>query len=182
MSQTKPRAAFQGVFGAFSHEACKACLPEAEPTPFETFEAAFAAVQSGDCELGFIPVWNSTAGPVPEVAELLPQSGLETIAEHVWPIHLQLMAAPGVTLDQVRAVASHPMALKQCCHFLADHRLKGEPAFDTAGAAQDLAESGDRERAVVASRAAAELYGLEILQQDIEDAPENATRFAVLRR
>jgi prephenate dehydratase len=182
MSQTKPRAAFQGVFGAFSHEACTACLPEAEPIPFESFEAAFAAVQSGDCELGFIPVWNSTAGPVPEVAELLPQSGLETVAEHVWPVHLQLMAMPGVTLDQVRTVASHPMALKQCRQFLSAHGLTGEPAYDTAGAAQDLAERGDRDRAVVAARAAAELYGLEILRRDVEDAPENATRFAVLRR
>jgi prephenate dehydratase len=182
MSQTKPRAAFQGVFGAFSHEACKGCLPEAEPTPFESFEAAFEAVRAGDCELGFIPVWNSTAGPVPEVAELLPQSGLETIAEHLWPIHLQLMTLPGVALEQVRTVASHPMALKQCRQFLSAHGLVGEPAFDTAGAAEDLALSGDRQRAAVASRAAAELYGLEILRQDIEDAPENATRFAVLKR
>jgi prephenate dehydratase len=182
MSQSKPRAAFQGVFGAFSHEACKGCLPQAEPVPFESFEAAFEAVRSGDCELGFIPVWNSTAGPVPEVAELLPQSGLATIAEHVWPIHLQLLVMPGVTLEQVRTVASHPMALKQCRHFLSQHGLTGEPTYDTAGAAQDLAESGDRERAAVASRAAAELYGLEILRADIEDAPENATRFLVLQR
>jgi prephenate dehydratase len=180
MSQSPQRVAFQGVFGAFSHEACLACLPQAEPVPFESFEQAFAAVASGDCSSAFIPAWNSIAGPVPEVMALLPQSGLHAAAEHLWPIHLQLMALPGVGLDQVEGVASHPMALKQCVRFLDAHGLRPEPAYDTAGAAKDLAASGDRRRAVVASRAAAALYRLTILQEDIEDAPDNATRFLVL--
>jgi prephenate dehydratase len=182
MSQTSPRVAFQGVFGAFSHEACLACVPQAQPVPFDSFEQAFAAVGAGDCDLAFIPVWNSIAGPVPEVTDLLPQSGLQTAAEHMWPIHLQLMAAPGVALANVEAVVSHPMALKQCGRFLAAHGLRGEPGYDTAGAAKDLAASGDRRRAVVAPRTAAALYGLTILHEDIEDAPDNTTRFLVLRR
>ncbi|WP_158912664.1 prephenate dehydratase domain-containing protein [Caulobacter sp. S45] len=182
MIKTQPRVAFQGVFGAFSHEACVACLPQAEPVPYESFEQAFGAVTSGACEYAFIPVENSNVGRVPEVAELLPQSGLSIKAEHLWAVHLQLMVLPGVALEQVEVVASHPMALKQCQSFLTGLGLRAEAAFDTAGAARDLAASNDRRRAVVAARAAAELYGLEIVRTDVEDAEDNTTRFLVLHR
>ena len=176
------RVAFQGAFGAFSHEACRACLPHADPVPFETFAAAFAAVREGACALGFIPFRNSSAGAVPEVAELLPASGLEIMSEHAWPIHLQLLGRPGSTLAEIEVVASHPMALKQCRRALAELAVRIEPAYDTAGAAKALAGSADRRRAVGAPRAAAELYGLDILRADIEDLADNTTWFAVVRR
>jgi prephenate dehydratase len=181
MSASSIRVAFQGVFGAFSHEACMACVEQGEPVPFASFEAAFQAVRDGVCDLAFLPVENSTAGPVPEVAALLPASGLKIVSEHAWPIHIQLLALPGIALSDVEAVVSHPMALKQCGRFLRNHGLREEPGYDTAGAARTLAEQGDRRRAAAAARPAAALYGLHILAEDIEDAPDNTTRFLLLR-
>lgn len=174
--------AFQGVPGAFSHEACRAALPDFEATPYDTFEEVFEAVRSGACWLGFLPVENSTAGPVPGVADKLASSGLRVEAEHEWPIRLQLMAVPGATLQTVKIALSHPVALAQCAETLAGLGLRAEPAFDTAGAARDLALSGERGRAAVASRTAAELYGLTVLRENIQDEPDNHTRFLVLRR
>ncbi len=182
MSSSPLSAAFQGVPGAFSFEACRACLPDANPVGHDTFEQAFEAVSSGACEVGFIPIRNSTAGPVPEVAVLLPASGLEIVAEHPWLVRLQLMACPGATLDRIELISSHPMALKQCTRLLEELGLPTEPAFDTAGAAAELARSGDTTRAVVAARAAAELYGLMVLRADVEDRADNTTWFVVLRR
>ena len=178
----RPRAAFQGAFGAFSHEACLACLPQAEPTPYRIFHEAFEAVGSGACAFGFIPVENSIAGPVPEVAELLAVSGLKTLSQHTWPIRMQLMANAGTRLEDVRIVASHPMALKQCGAFLSAQALPSEEAFDTAGAAAELARAPDPTRAVIAPQAAADLYGLAVLAREVQDRGDNVTRFLVLAR
>ncbi len=175
-----PRAAFQGTFGAFSHEACVALLPEAEPTPYPSFEAAFEAVCTGACAFGVIPSANTIAGPVPEVAPLLAASGLAVLAEHSWPIRMQLMGVSGGSLAEVRTVASHPMALKQCGLFLRAHGMTPEPAYDTAGAAAELAAAPDPTRAVVAAAAAADLYGLKVLSPDVQDRADNVTRFLVL--
>ncbi len=176
----RPRAAFQGAYGAFSHEACLACLPQAEPWPHARFADVFEAVRSGACAFGFVPVDNTIAGPVPEVAELLPRSGLRVLSWHAWPIRMQLMATPGAALNGVRTVASHPMALKQCGVFLREHGLAAEPAYDTAGAAADLAATPDLSRAVIAAAAAAALYGLEVLAVDVQDTADNVTRFVAL--
>ena len=178
----RPRAAFQGTYGAFSHEACVACLPQAEPLPYRSFAEVFGAVASGACAFGFVPVGNTIAGPVPEVAELLPASGLAVVSEHDWPIRMQLLGVAGAALAGVRAVASHPMALKQCGVFLRAHGLAAEPAYDTAGAAAELARRPDATRAVVAAAAAAELYGLEVLAADVQDRAENVTRFLLLAK
>ncbi|MHB8285812.1 MAG: prephenate dehydratase domain-containing protein [Caulobacteraceae bacterium] len=174
--------AFQGVFGAFSHEACQACLPDGQPTPFETFADAIAAVKEGRCDRAFLPVENSSAGPVPEMQLLLPECGLETIGEHAWRIRMQLMAVPGAKIADIKTVTSHPMALKQCIRVIMELGAQAVSAFDTAGAAEALAKSGDKTTAVVAARAAAELYGLQILRADVEDADDNSTRFVVLKR
>ncbi len=153
----RPRAAFQGTYGAFSHEACLALLPEAEPKPYVSFTDAFEAVRSGACAFGVIPSENTIAGPVPEVGPLLAASGLTVLAEHPWPIRMHLMGVMGADLGWVRTVASHPMALKQCGQFLRRHGLAAEPAYDTAGAAKALAAAPDATRAVVAPAAAADL-------------------------
>ena len=174
------RAAFQGTFGAFSHEACVALLPHAEPIPYESFAAAFEAVRTGACAFGIIPSENTIAGPVPEVGPLLAASGLAVLSQHPWPIRMQLMGGAGGSLAEVRTVASHPMALRQCGLFLRAHGLAAEPAYDTAGAAADLAAAPDPTRAVVAAAAAAELYGLQVLAADVQDEVDNVTRFLVL--
>lgn len=176
------RAAFQGAPGAFSHEAALDLTPGFEPTPFESFAEALDAVRHGACSRAVMPVHNLIAGPVPQMQTLLPQSGLVTLDSRALPIRMQLLALPGVKLDEIEAVASHPMALRQCQKFLASTGLAAEIAFDTAGAAQQVALTRDRRKAAIASRVAAELYGLAILRPDIHDDPDNWTRFLVLAR
>ncbi|MEO8115249.1 MAG: prephenate dehydratase domain-containing protein, partial [Phenylobacterium sp.] len=170
------RIAFQGELGANSHEACAAAFPELEPVPHATFEEAFEAVKTGDCRLGMIPVENSIAGRVADVHHLLPSSGLKIIGERFKPIHFQLMANPGVKLEDIRTASSMPFALAQCRKLLKRLKLKTEAAGDTAGAAKQLAEHPDPTRAAISPALAAEIYGLEILAHDIEDEHHNTTR------
>jgi prephenate dehydratase len=177
---TSGRIAFQGELGANSHEACLAAFPQMEPVPYPTFEEAFEAVKSGDCQLGMIPVENSIAGRVADVHHLLPNSGLRIIGEHFKPIHFHLMANPGVGLEQVTTAVSMPIALAQCRKTLRRLKLKTEAAGDTAGAARQLAEQPDPTKAAVSPALAAEIYGLEILARDVEDEHNNTTRFLIM--
>jgi prephenate dehydratase len=177
---TKGRIAFQGELGANSHEACVAAFPDMEPVPHAAFEEAFDAVKNGDCQLGMIPVENSIAGRVADVHHLLPSSGLKIIGERFKPIHFQLMVNPGVKLEDVKTVASMPIALGQCRKSLRRLGLKTEPVGDTALAAKLLSENPDPTRGAVSPALAAELYGLEIVARDIEDEHNNTTRFLVM--
>ena len=174
---TLGRVAYQGVPGAYGHEACLTFTPEWAAVPFDSFDEAYAAVVSGACERGLFPIENSNAGEVPDSSRLLASSGLRVLSEHPMRIRLQLMALPGATLDGIETVTSHPIALAQCRKLLAELNVEVEPHFDTAGSARDLARSGDLSRAAVASRTAAELYGLDILRPDVEDTDDNTTRF-----
>jgi len=174
------RIAFQGELGANSHEACMAAFPELEPAPYATFEEAFEAVRSGECDLGMIPVENSIAGRVADVHHLLPSSGLKIIGERFKPIHFHLMANPGVKLEDVRVALSMPIALGQCRQTLRRMKLKTEATGDTAGAAKMLSENPDPTKAALSPALAAELYGLEILARDMEDEHHNTTRFLVM--
>jgi prephenate dehydratase len=177
---TKGRIAFQGELGANSHEACVAAFPDMEPVPHPTFEEAFEAIKTGDCQLGMIPVENSIAGRVADVHHLLPNSGLKIIGERFKPIHFQMMANPGVKLEDVKTVASMPIALSQCRKTIRRLKLKTESVGDTALAAKLLAANPDPTRAAISPALAAELYGLEILARDIEDEHHNTTRFLVM--
>ena len=174
------RIAFQGELGANSHEACMATYPGHEPVPCATFEEAFEAVKSGDCQLGMIPVENSIAGRVADVHHLLPASGLKIIGEYFKPIHFQLMANRGVKLEDLKTVASMAIALGQCRNIVRKLKLRGETVGDTAGAAKILAERPDPTRAALAPAAAAEIYGLDILARDVEDEHNNTTRFIIM--
>ncbi|MFN3584284.1 prephenate dehydratase [Phenylobacterium sp.] len=177
---SRERIAFQGELGANSHEACSQFFPDHEPVPHASFEDAFEAVKSGDCQLGMIPVENSIAGRVADVHHLLPSSGLKIIGERFKPIHFQLMANKGVTLEQVTTAVSMPIALGQCRKTLRRLKLKTQAAGDTAGAAKDLAENPDPAKAAVSPALCADLYGLDILVRDIEDEHNNTTRFLVM--
>jgi len=177
---SRPKIAFQGEPGSFSNEACAMYYPEHEAVAFADFEAALEAVKARTCELGMIPVENSTAGRVAEVHHLLPESGLRIIGERFKPIHFQLMANPGVRLEDVKTVASMPIALGQCRKLIRRLKLKAQAAADTAGSAKALAEQPDAHRGALAPAMAAELYGLEILLRDVEDETHNTTRFMVM--
>jgi len=174
--------AFQGEPGANGHEACLTHFPDYTPRPCATFEDAFEAMKSGECELGMIAVENSTAGRVADVHHLLPHSGLTIIGERFKPIRFQLMANKGAKIGDIKTVASMTIALGQCRKVLRRLKVKTEAAGDTAGAAKALAEKPDPTRAAIAPALAADLYGLDILMRDIEDEKHNTTRFLVMTK
>ncbi|WP_129793105.1 prephenate dehydratase domain-containing protein [Sphingosinicella sp. CPCC 101087] len=174
--------AYQGVRGAFGEEACRLFLPDLKPVPLPTFAAVAEAVARGETGRGMLPRRNSTAGPVPGIDALMEEKGLEVQASHVLPVRLHLLARPGVTLEAVRSVVSHPMALAQCARTLERLGLATEEAANTAMAARAVAESDDSGRAAVASEFAAEAWGLAILMGDVHDRADNATTFCVVTR
>ncbi len=176
------RIAYQGEPGANSDSACREMFPELEPLPCPTFEDAFDAVQTGLADLAMIPVDNSIAGRVADIHRLLPESGLHIVGEHFLPIHFQLMALPGTQLADIRTVRSHIHALGQCRRILREHGWNPAIADDTAGAAREVVELADPTVAAFSPRLAADLYGLQILVEDVEDEHDNTTRFLVLAR
>jgi prephenate dehydratase len=174
--------AFQGVPGAYGEMAALQAATNAIPMGLPTFHEVLEAVVSGQSDLGVIPVENSLAGTVYQALDLLPQTDLHITGEVIQRVNHHLLALPGVRLEEVRRVHSHPQALAQCDGFLAQRHLTPIPAFDTAGAAQELFERGARDEAVIASKRAGELYGLEVLASGIEDETFNYTRFLVLSK
>jgi len=185
MSITDPktmRVAFQGEPGAFSEAAAIQLLGNSITTvPRATFDAAFAAVPQGAADALLAPVENSLAGSVVRVFDLLMESRLLIVAETILPIEMQLIAAPGSSLGDIRSVASHPMALAQCERFFAAHpQWKRVPAEDTAGSVREALSGGDKSCAAIAGRRAAEHYKGVILAESIQDNAENFTRFVLL--
>lgn len=182
MAETTNRIAFQGEPGANSDTACRDMFPDMEPLPCATFEDALNAVERGKADLGMIPIENTLAGRVADIHYLLPESRLHIVGEYFLPIRFQLMGLPGTKLRDVKAVFSHIHALGQCRMIIRRHRWKPVVAGDTAGAARIVAEEGNPASAALAPRLAAELYGLEILAEDVDDADNNVTRFVILSK
>jgi len=179
---SKLKIAFQGEPGANSHIAIVEAYPDAEPLPCPTFEDALAAISSGEADLGMIPIENSVAGRVADIHHLLPASGLFIVGEWFLPIHHQLMAPRGAKLADIKTVESHVHALGQCRRIIRKLGIKPIVSGDTAGSARIVAERGDKNCASIASRLAADIYGLDILAEDVEDETHNTTRFVVLAR
>jgi prephenate dehydratase len=174
------RVAFQGELGAFSEEASNGYFASPETVPCESFEAAFAAVNSRECEFGLIPIENSLAGSIHQNYDLLLKNNLFIIGEYFLRVRHCLIAFPGVTMPEIIRVISHPQALGQCAGNLRDMGVKTEPVYDTAGSVKLLQDSGERKTAAIASRRAAEIFGMQILREGVEDNPENYTRFLVI--
>ncbi len=178
---SKKKIVFQGEPGANSHIACAEVYPEYEPVPCATFEDAFAAASNG-ADLAMIPIENSVAGRVADIHHLMPGSNLHIIGEFFLPINHQLMGLKGAKLSDIKSVQSHIHALGQCRKLIRKLGIKAVIGADTAGSARQISEAGDKSRAAIASRLAAEIYGLDILAEDIEDEAHNTTRFVVLSR
>ena len=174
--------AYQGEPGSNSDAACRAQFPGVQTLPCPTFEDVFSAMTDGQADLAMIPVENSIAGRVADIHHLLPDSGLHIIGEHFMPIHFQLMALPGTSIDDITTVRSHSHALGQCRRLIRERGWRPVVADDTAGAAREVSQVGDRSVAALAPALAADLYGLEILATDVEDEHHNTTRFLVLAR
>jgi prephenate dehydratase len=176
------RVAFQGEPGAFSEAAAVQLLgEEIQTVPRATFEATFRAIAERAADALLLPVENTLAGSVVRVYDLLHDSPLEMCGETILPIEHHLMACPGGKFEEIRAVASHPMALAQCeCFFEANPKLKRVPAEDTAGSVREMMGRGDQSCAAIAGERAAAHYGAVILRRSIQDNAENFTRFVLL--
>ncbi|HET9802179.1 MAG TPA: prephenate dehydratase domain-containing protein [Candidatus Acidoferrum sp.] len=179
---TSARIAFQGERGAFSEAAAVQLLGEKITTvPRTTFDSAFLAIAEGAADALLAPVENTLAGSVVRVYDLLLESKLTMIAETILPIEHQLIGVPGATLEGLRCVSSHPVALAQCEHFFLAHpELKRAPTEDTAGSVREVMARGDKSFAGIAARRAAAIYGGVILAENIHDNAENFTRFVLL--
>jgi prephenate dehydratase len=179
------RVAFQGELGAYSEEAVVRLFGEgATPVPCRENRDVTRAIAAGDAESVVLPLENSLAGTVAASYDaMLEERGLFATSELTLPIHHCLLAPAGARLADLRDVESHPVALAQCRGFFERHaQLAPRAAYDTAGAARDVAAAGDRTRAAIAGRPAARRYGLEILAADIEDRGDNRTRFVAIGR
>ena len=174
--------AFQGEPGAFSHQAMHALFPRGEAVPCVTFEDTIAAVQQSRADYGVVPVENSLYGRITDIYHLLPASGLFITAEHFLRVEMNLLGVKGATLADIKTVQSLSVALGQCRKFIREHKLTTVNGGDTAGSAREIAERGDKSAAAIASRFAAEVYGLDILAENIEDASHNTTRFLVISK
>ncbi len=174
--------AFQGLLGAYSDLACRTAYPGRPTLPCDTFEAAMDAVRTGAAELAMLPCENSLAGRVPDMHALLPESGLHIVGEHFQRVEHCLLGPRGATIADVRRVHSHAVALGQIRHILRELGAEAVIEADTAGSAKLVAEWARPADAAVASRLAAEIYGLDVLRANVEDAAHNTTRFYVAAR
>lgn len=176
------KIAFQGQPGAYSNLAALAAFPAMTALPCPSFEDMFAALREGKARLAMVPIENSLAGRVADIHHLLPESGLHIVAEHFQRVNHQLLGVKGAKLADLKTVASHVQALGQCRASLRALGLAPVVKADTAGAAAEIAALGDKSQGALASELAAEIYGLDILKSDMEDAAHNTTRFVVMAR
>lgn len=173
---------FQGEEGANSEIACRNVFPAMEPVPCETFEDVFRELANGAVDLAMIPIENTLAGRVADIHHLLPESKTHIIGEYFLPIRFDLMVLPGVKLEEIRTIYSHVHGLGQCREIISRNGWKARNGGDTAGSAKYVSQTGDRSLAALAPPLAAEIYGLDTLQQSVEDASHNTTRFVILAR
>ncbi|MFN8497047.1 MAG: prephenate dehydratase [Anaerolineae bacterium] len=183
MNNSPLRVAFQGERGAFSEAAAIAHFgADIEPVPCEEFDDVFRCVADGVCDRGMVPIENSLGGSIHRNYDLLLRHDLAIVGEENLRVVHNLLVLPDVKLEDVRRVYSHPQGLAQCEGTLERLGLERVPMYDTAGSAKYVREQGIRDGAAIASRRAAEVYGLTILMEGIEDDPENYTRFLALAR
>ena len=180
MSDTTIKIAFQGVLGAYSHQACFEAYPEANVLPCNSFQAAIDAVSVGNADLAMLPVENSTYGRVADIHQLLPNSGLHIIGEHYVRVHINLLGLKGSKLSDIKSAMSHTVLLGQCRNYLKEHNIESITGVDTAGSAEIVSKNQNLNQAALASELAGKIYGLDVLARHIEDESNNTTRFLVM--
>ena len=172
--------AFQGELGAYSHEACMSMYSSCEVLPCKSFEEVITTVKNTNADLAMLPVENTTYGRVADIHRLLPESGLHIINEVFIRVRINLLGLPGSSLDDIKSAEAHLVLLPQAAIFLEKNGIRGVRVVDSAGAAATLVKSERKGVGVLASKLAAEIYGLDILAENIEDLNHNTTRFLLL--
>lgn len=178
----KTTIAYQGVSGAYSHLASHTLFPEANFIPTNSFYESMQLVENQSANYAVIPIENSSAGRVEEIYRLIPKMELNIIAEHFQPINHALLTLKGNSLSNIRYIASHPQALAQCENNIKKLKLQPIAKFDTAGSAKELEINQNKEFAVIASSLAADIYNLDILDDNFADYQGNVTRFLILSK
>ena len=176
------KIAFQGELGAYSHLACIEAAPDYNPVACRTFESAMEQVNASECHLAMIPIENSVAGRVADIHYLLGGYDLKIYSEHFQEINHQLMVKPGASLDTIKNVRSHSMAIGQCNAAIKKYNLDVIIMADTAGSAKFISEQGTMEDSAIASTLAADTYGLDIVDTNIQDMKNNTTRFLIMSK
>ena len=176
------KIAFQGELGAYSHLACIEAAPDHNPVACRTFESAMEQVNASECHLAMIPIENSVAGRVADIHYLLGGYDLKIYSEHFQEINHQLMVKPGASLDTIKNVRSHSMAIGQCHAAIKKYNLDVIIMADTAGSAKFISELGTMEDSAIASTLAADTYGLDIVDTNIQDMKSNTTRFLLMSK
>jgi len=176
------KIAFQGEPGAYSEQAVFNYYGEVETLPCESFDVMFDSVVSGKSDAALAPIENSLAGSIHQNYDLLLRHDLHIVGEYLLRVQHCLIGFPGVKKSDIKKAISHPQALGQCAAYLRNLGINPETVYDTAGSVKLLKASGERTTAAIASRRAAELYEMQIIEEGIEDNPENYTRFLAVQR
>ncbi|MBE0683658.1 MAG: prephenate dehydratase [Anaerolineales bacterium] len=176
------KVSFQGEPGAYSEQAVFNYFGDVETIPCESFDTMFDSVISGRSDAALAPIENSLAGSIHQNYDLLLRHDLHIVGEYLLRVQHCLITNSGVKKEDIKKAISHPQALGQCANYLRSHGIKAEQVYDTAGSVKMLKESGARDIAAIASKRAAELYGMQILEEGIEDDAENYTRFLAVSR
>jgi len=174
--------AYQGEPGAYGEQGARALFPDAEHRPLPSLRTVFEAAEVGRADFGLVPLDNSQAGSINETYDLFLKHGLHLVGETIVRVDHCLMALPGTSIEDVRVVMSHPQAVAQSEEYLSALDVEVRAEYNTAGAAKRIAEGRLEGTAAIASRRAAELYGLEVLAERIQTYPDNHTRFGALSR
>ena len=174
--------AFQGVSGAYSEQAGKNVFPDANSVPCATFEEMFACVRNGKADIALVPIENSQAGRVADTQRLIPDSDLNIIGEYFLEVRHNLLAIPGAKINDIKRIHSHEQGIAQCRKKIIKLNKEMVIAADTAGSAKKISELNKKEDAAIASALAAEIYNLEILEENFQDAEYNVTRFLIMSK
>ncbi|MDC0232504.1 prephenate dehydratase [Pelagibacteraceae bacterium] len=174
--------AFQGVSGAYSEQAGKNVFPDANSVPCATFEEMFACVRDSKADIALVPIENSQAGRVADTQRLIPDSDLNIIGEYFLEVRHNLLAIPGAKINDIKRIHSHEQGIAQCRNKIIKLNKEMVIAADTAGSAKKISELNKKEDAAIASALAAEIYNLEILEENFQDAEYNVTRFLIMSK
>lgn len=180
--QSGLRVAYSGVEGAFAHIAAGRIFPDSDRVSCRDFKSAYDAVANGDCDVAVLPIENSYAGEVGQTIDLIFSGGLFINGIYELEIHQNLLGLPDATVDDIKKVVSHPQALTQCHDYITLRGFDTEDTTNTALAAREVAKTGDKSLGAIASAETAELYGLKVVEANINKSGENTTRFAVLSK